>query len=672
MTAAGNVWGIRMGSLRRRLAACAVLVTSLTVVVGCVSTNSSTGVPGGGSPTVPGGSGDSLYPVGTLLVSDGTATVRIGGKKVAFPSAVTDAAWSPDGSRIAFVGADGNVDSAHPDGTGRLVLTKSKPGVSRSGPAWRGTEILFTERGSDGVAHVESVASNGHNLVWNASSDGETQPIGGLRAGSGDLVPQDGNSLPSAIVGPLPNGVLSETVFQHQGAAGPEVWIIDQYQREPTGAKLADGSQPSISPDGSEVAYLGADGRLEVVSATLDSSARPARPTALSTGLSGASHLAWSPDGKTLTFSTAAGLESLPVLSAAGSAETVPGGYSARGAVATYLGPAKDRLDRLAAGDAVGQSVAGVRARWKTARTYAISQSPDYAYGLVLANPDDGVQAALVSRGAPLLFTPRDSLDPRTAVEMARLFGTIGAKGQVPTVAFVGGPDRISEATQTLVRLMGYKTERVAGSDQYAVDAAMVKSGVTAPNTDGVVVVSGTDPAAVIVASVAASGRYPVLLTRGAALPPATAAYLAALPGSAKIYAVGAAARHAIAAWSGKPGGVQVVPLVGSDDAETSVLVARAFSGSPAGVLLADSARIPDLAVAADVAQEFGYALLVVDQSKGLENSTRQWLDDSSAGVNTAVLVDSGNSLHDGFADSVGRTLAGPLGFEKGTLAYPW
>jgi hypothetical protein len=46
-------------------------------------------------------SADAPLTAGALLISDGSDTVTIGGKAVKFPSTVTDAAWSPDGSRIA-------------------------------------------------------------------------------------------------------------------------------------------------------------------------------------------------------------------------------------------------------------------------------------------------------------------------------------------------------------------------------------------------------------------------------------------------------------------------------------------------------------------------------------------------------------------------------------------
>jgi hypothetical protein len=66
----------------------------------------------------------------------GTPNVRVGDATVTFPGRVTDAAFSPDGRRVAYIDANGSVATAKPDGTDVFVLTRTKASVTRSRPTW--------------------------------------------------------------------------------------------------------------------------------------------------------------------------------------------------------------------------------------------------------------------------------------------------------------------------------------------------------------------------------------------------------------------------------------------------------------------------------------------------------------------------------------------------------
>ncbi|HMC72653.1 MAG TPA: hypothetical protein VKJ07_26095, partial [Mycobacteriales bacterium] len=95
----------------------------------------STGPGASASPGHGSGSPAPVYTASVPTISDGTDKVVIGGVTVTFPSTVTDAAWSPDGTRLAYVDGDGNVATARSEGSGALVLTQAKPGVKRAQPA---------------------------------------------------------------------------------------------------------------------------------------------------------------------------------------------------------------------------------------------------------------------------------------------------------------------------------------------------------------------------------------------------------------------------------------------------------------------------------------------------------------------------------------------------------
>src|ERR1700730_14350918 len=103
--------------VRQRLVRTAAAAASVALIAACgVKANATNG---GATPA------DSAvaYAVGMMAVSNGTDTVDIAGRRVTFPTTVTDAAWSPDGSRLAFVDRDGNIATAHLDGSGLIVLT---------------------------------------------------------------------------------------------------------------------------------------------------------------------------------------------------------------------------------------------------------------------------------------------------------------------------------------------------------------------------------------------------------------------------------------------------------------------------------------------------------------------------------------------------------------------
>jgi len=624
-----------MSVFRQRLAVSAVFVTALTVTATAGCGSSANSGPSA-NPTLSSSASPAAaraLQAGDLLVSNGTATVTVNGTKVAYPSTVTDATWSPDRSRVAFIDADGNVDTTHPDGTGRLVLTKATAGVTRSDPAWDAGQILYTQTAASGATTVQAVYANG----WVNPLEGDASAI------HGEDAPADGNSSASVSTAHLPSGVLSETAFQHKGVYGPEVWVVDQYQRASSSVKLADGSQPAVSPDGTKIAYVGTDGQIHLVPSTNTSGKTP-QGTVISKGLTAPTHLAWTPDGTSITFSTVAWIESIP----SDGTGTRPGAarvLSKAAGVASYAGGAQDRTERLSSSDPIAGAIAVTQARYQTTKTYQVSQSTVYAYGATLANPADPIAAELGANYTPVLYTAADALDPRTKAELLRMFGTPDpANDEVPTVTIVGDTSMVSAAVETAVKGLGYKTTRISGADRYAVNAAALKTGVDAANTREVIVVSGDDPVAVAVSSF--SDGAGVLLTRGSTLPAATATYLSGLSSGTVVYVVGSAAQSALSSWT-KPSGVQVVPLVGSDPVQTSVLVARTVYGSPSGVVLVDPAKTADEDVAVTAAQQLGYAVLLVDPAKGLEPATRAFLDDSSAGLGATLTVGPSGTLSD-------------------------
>src|SRR5262245_19548192 len=124
---------------RRRTALLAATAASLAVLAAACATPNGNGA----GPTSTGTSDTALTVTqGMLLLSNGSKQVVVGDKTIDFSTTVTDAAWSPDGSRIAFINGDGNVATAKPDGSDVLVLTSTDSSVVRSRPSWS-REVLF-------------------------------------------------------------------------------------------------------------------------------------------------------------------------------------------------------------------------------------------------------------------------------------------------------------------------------------------------------------------------------------------------------------------------------------------------------------------------------------------------------------------------------------------------
>src|SRR5262249_42976195 len=124
---------------------------------------------GGTSGAAPPAATHSTYNASVPTVANGTSTVMVGGQPVRFGSTVTDPSWSPDGSRWVYVDGDGNIATARADGSDVIVLTSTNSKVKRAHPTWEsaGQIILFTERGTDGVWRLTTVASNGPSAARN-------------------------------------------------------------------------------------------------------------------------------------------------------------------------------------------------------------------------------------------------------------------------------------------------------------------------------------------------------------------------------------------------------------------------------------------------------------------------------------------------------------------------
>ena len=604
-----------------------------------------------------------VFTASVPTISDGTNKVVIGGVSITFPSTVTDAAWSPDGTRLAYVDGDGNIATARPDGSGVLVLTQTKPGVKRAQPAFEdgGGELVFSERGTDGVWRLMSVSANGHDFAADGTpSEALLDSIG---AGTGDTAA-------NAVFDPAITaffGPLSILAYQHAGSAGPEIWVLDRNQRGPTGRKARDGAAPALSPDGSKVAFVGGDGQLYTEALPIKDGSTAVKITVSVAGLT---HPVWSPDGSRIAFSTGSNVESVP----AGGGDASPKVESQSPGVPSYEPMTPTSVLRFT-GDPVTDSITQGQAYYATRPATGIPPTPEgagahaYASAVTLVGTSDPAAlsvAGLFKVGGPVLFTGPDSLSPRTLGEIARLLGPRqGQFSDAGSINIIGGTNAVSAGVEAQLKALGYQTTRVADSDPIAAAAARTGRYVT-PGLSGFpfYVVSATDTPAIL--SLEALGKgYAMLLTDNATMPAVDQTiinrfnFTGAHPIS--LFAVGGQAQAALdSSWPGKPANLSMTKVGGTNADLNAFLVAKQFSDGPTEMALTSTNSWQDALLAANNGP--GMPLLIADPELGLSADATSWLGQAATSVSTVVVYGDTSVV----PDSVVREAIGALNAPAG------
>ncbi|HEX6873085.1 MAG TPA: hypothetical protein VF163_18460 [Micromonosporaceae bacterium] len=579
--------------------------------------------------------GSTPVKAGTVLISNGTNTVVIGGKPVTFPTTVTDAAWSPDGSRIAFVDANKNIATARLNGTGLVVLTKAAAGVQRSSPTWQDQRIIYTYRDSKGVATLHTVWANG------GRNDGE--PDNDWLYTEADT-PETGNTAPSG----RPNGSGPDIAFQHTGSQGPEVWLVDLNQRVPSGAKLTAGAAAEISPDGSKVAFVAPNGQVAVIS-TLQ---QDAKPTQITFGAASPSHLAWTPDGTKVAFQTPTDVQLVSASVPAGATANPSEQLSATTGVPTFLPPPRDEVVRVAAADPVDRAIAISRMDFSDQPKYAPVDAGGIANGAALISTRVGLDAVRLFPEltyGPVLVTGGAGLDPRTKAELRRVLGTVTSGGPAPEILLIGGPDEISAQTESDVRSLGYLTRRLTSATNPLANQT---------NPSVVYVTDVTDAGSTAAnASLFLDWASVSLYSKGGALPGAARTWLNQYGAGVSIVPMDAKAAQALAAsWPGKPSALKVAATMNS----LGPALAAAGGSSDCAVLVDRSSAIDVL-----LSVSFRCVVFAVDGKGSLDAAVTDWLSISSGAINQLYVVDGADAISETVQQSAARALSGPLGYAK-------
>ncbi len=374
-------------------------------------------------------------------ITNGTATVTIAGQSARFGSTVTDAAWAPDGSRLAYVDGNGNIATARPDGGDVHVLTRTDKGVKRAHPTWAaaGSTIEFTERGHDGVWRLVTVSSNGI-----ASDTEQVDWLGGIES--------HGDTAPSAVatVGATPGDLaLDLLAYQHAGPKGSEVWILDGNQREPSPVKVGAGSQPALAPDGKRVAFIGRGGQLFVEAIV---NGKGGATVQITFGIKGISSPAWSPDGTRIAYRSAKDVESVSAKPKSATKNPVRVESKTPGTPA-YRPVAATTTFRLGASDPIAAAVILSRSRWIDA-AHQVGRPESGAGVVTLIDTDDPGAAVtaldVTGMAGPVLFVHGRTLDPRVRAEISRVL----RPAPETTVTLVGD---VSASIATTVSVNGLR-----------------------------------------------------------------------------------------------------------------------------------------------------------------------------------------------------------------------
>jgi putative cell wall-binding protein len=278
------------------------------------------------------------------------------------------------------------------------------------------------------------------------------------------------------------------------------------------------------------------------------------------------------------------------------SSETVSGGVvtlkvlTSSASTWTFGTAAVSKVTRVAGGDRDATAVAVSQAGFAAGAAGAVVLARDDTFPDALA----GAPLAVANHG-PILLTPPTTLAAVTQTELARVLPAGGR------VYLLGGTTALSPAVAQAVAGLGYQVVRSAGSDRYAT-AVAVAGAVGAPSA--VLLARGDDFPDALAAGAATgvAGRV-IILTDGASLAPASAAYLQGHPGT-PVYAIGGSAAQA---------DPQATAVAGADRYATSVLVAQRFFAAPAAAGLATGANFPDALAAGPRLASLGAPLLLTD-----------------------------------------------------------
>ncbi|MGW3664059.1 cell wall-binding repeat-containing protein [Streptomyces sp. NPDC005141] len=476
-------------------------------------------------------------------------------------------AWSPDGSRIAYV-RDGRVETRRYTGSTLVkILERSDSVGGVADPTFLGGGGTIVYSGAGRLRYAPSDGSRYAQPLFSTTEDGcDRQPSASV----------------NALIAFVRTGESCGT------ATGSAIWLYDANTGGFT--KLTDsGSHPAISPDGTRVAFVREVDRVsELFVMNVDGTGEQRL-----TDQAYATTPEWAPTGTKIAFNTGDDdVSSTRILDLTdNSLSTMPAPAHTSSTVDVAWQPLRGQSTaRVWGSDSPGTNLAASRWTWNTpgqsepglvdakAAVLISEDSPSYALT---------AQALAGQKQAPVLMTSKTSLSSAVQTELKRTLKP-GA-----TVYLVGGTGILSSSVASKVSSLGFTPKRLAGTSRYSTSVAVAKAVTSAP--EYVFVATGTDYHSALAASASAGalgykGKGTVVLNDGNALTSSVKAYLNTLdPDETMIIPVGASAKYALTHtyFSNWPDTWTYYPITGSGHDGTSVALARFWWSSPFQVGLA-------------------------------------------------------------------------------------
>lgn len=279
-------------------------------------------------------------------------------------------------------------------------------------------------------------------------------------------------------------------------------------------------------------------------------------------------------------------------------------------------------VQRIFGQDAIGTAIAASQASFPStgsADAVVLARSDYFADALA-----GGPLAAAVD--GPLLITPgassSQSLDPRVLTEIQRVLPSS------KTVYILGGSLALSPSIDTTLRNLGYKVQRISGSDEYATAVDIAEQLGNPPEVFETTGLSYYDALSAVPAVIANHGA--ILLTEGSTQAPETATYLAAHSADTR-FAIGGP----LAAAGADP---TAIAIYGQDLYGTAAAVARTFFPNPTSFGAATSASFVDALAGGPVLGEANAPMLLVPSSGQLPSAISDYLQSVASGLTSGTL----------------------------------